>query len=95
VDEGFRCLPGAAIVDGFQPGIEDFQQVAEVIDIAFVVVRRIDVRIFFGELGCMVAVGERVAQREIGAPDAGLKVESAGGRGEREQGLTQGRQKRP
>src|SRR5271166_1823978 len=71
VDGGFGRLPRAAVVDDLQAGLEDFQEVGEVVDVAFVVVRRVYRRIFFRELGLVEAVGQRVTDREVGGPRLG------------------------
>ena len=72
-DHRFGGLARTAVVDDLQFGIEQFQRRAEVVDVAVVEVRRVDDAFFFQfflELSLVVAVGERIAKREIGAPDA-------------------------
>ena len=85
IEEGFGGLPRAAEVRDRQFGLQDFQRGAEVVDEAFFVVRGFSeafVFDFFRELSRVIAVGERVTQRQIGV--SGDDVDSAGGRHEDE-----------
>jgi hypothetical protein len=73
-DHRFGGLTRAAVVDDLQFGVHQFQRRPEVVVVAVGEVRRFNEAFFFQillELGLVVAVGERIAEGEIGAPDPG------------------------
>jgi hypothetical protein len=78
MDQRFRRLSRAAVIDELQFGVCEFQDLREVLDVSAFEVGRIDVRVFGLELGGVVAVGQRVAERKIGVAE--YRRRCAGGR---------------